>query len=223
MIRVEVLESSSVYMCGLAQLLPRDGIEIVGMQSDLYGELDFSADVYLMDIDVLDRLGPDGVYYVSRAAQQCVVLIMTSAPDRPMQPYLDAGAIGWVGKQSDPVTLVRAIRRVTQSPGSPLAPDDTDPGRTEPVLSEREDQVLQHIARGYTHHQIARRLGISQHTVNTYVKRIREKLDVGNKAELTRAAMLRSFFKSGHSRPAVPAGVPSGNSQPHLVDAPVRH
>lgn len=63
----------------------------------------------------------------------------------------------------------------------------------EPVLSAREGQVLEYIALGYTHCQIALRLGISRNTVNTYVKRIREKLDAGNKADLTRAAMLRSF------------------------------
>ncbi|MCW6007305.1 helix-turn-helix transcriptional regulator [Micromonospora sp. CPCC 205371] len=58
-----------------------------------------------------------------------------------------------------------------------------------PELSTREQQVLQQIALGLTHRQIGRRLGISQHTVDTYVKRIRAKLGLGNKAELTRAAL----------------------------------
>jgi DNA-binding CsgD family transcriptional regulator len=57
-------------------------------------------------------------------------------------------------------------------------------------LSEREGQVLRQISRGLTHGQIATRLGISPHTVDTYVKRIRAKLGAGNKAELTRAALL---------------------------------
>nr|WP_244984039.1 helix-turn-helix transcriptional regulator [Actinomadura citrea] len=56
-------------------------------------------------------------------------------------------------------------------------------------LSLREQQVLDCIANGYTHGQIARHLGISRHTVDTYVKRIRGKLNLGNKAELTRAAV----------------------------------
>ena len=58
------------------------------------------------------------------------------------------------------------------------------------ALSPREREVLQLIARGYTHDQTANRLNISTHTVNTYVKRIRSKLGVGNKAELTTAAGL---------------------------------
>ncbi|MFD7068321.1 response regulator transcription factor [Streptomyces sp. NPDC059913] len=59
-------------------------------------------------------------------------------------------------------------------------------------LSFRERQVLHHIAAGLTHGQTAHRLGISQHTVDTYVKRIRAKLGTGNKAQLTRAALAHS-------------------------------
>jgi RNA polymerase sigma factor (sigma-70 family) len=72
--------------------------------------------------------------------------------------------------------LLSAIRAVTESRMA--------------GLSERERQVLGHIARGLTQGQVARRLGISEHTVDTYVKRIRAKLGAGNKAELTRLALL---------------------------------
>lgn len=57
------------------------------------------------------------------------------------------------------------------------------------ALSARERQVLRLIADGLTQDQTARRLGISRHTVDTYVKRVRGKLGLGNKAELVRAAM----------------------------------
>jgi DNA-binding CsgD family transcriptional regulator len=56
-------------------------------------------------------------------------------------------------------------------------------------LSPRENEVLRQVAAGLTHAQVATRLGISRHTVDTYVKRIRSRMDLGNKAELTRAAM----------------------------------
>ncbi|OIK27761.1 hypothetical protein VT52_010250 [Streptomyces malaysiense] len=56
-------------------------------------------------------------------------------------------------------------------------------------LSPREEQVLRFIASGMTHGQVARRIGISQHTVDTYVKRVRSKFGIGNKAELTRVAL----------------------------------
>jgi DNA-binding NarL/FixJ family response regulator len=56
-------------------------------------------------------------------------------------------------------------------------------------LSQRERQVLMLVADGYTNYQIARRIGISEHTVDTYIRRIRQKLRLGNKAQLARAAM----------------------------------
>jgi DNA-binding CsgD family transcriptional regulator len=46
------------------------------------------------------------------------------------------------------------------------------------------------ISEGLTHLQVGRQLGISHHTVDTYVKRIRSKLGLGNKAELVRVALL---------------------------------
>ena len=59
------------------------------------------------------------------------------------------------------------------------------------ALSRREREVLSLVCAGLTHAQIARRLGLSHHTIDTYAKRIRAKLGPGNKADLTRAALLR--------------------------------
>jgi DNA-binding NarL/FixJ family response regulator len=92
-------------------------------------------------------------------------------------------------------SLVEALRMVMT--GAQVVPEGeaapSSARRSEALwrsLSEREEQVLSQISRGLTHGQIATRLGISPHTVDTYVKRIRAKLGAGNKAELTRAALL---------------------------------
>lgn len=193
MIRVEVLDSSPVYLCGLAQVLPRDGIEIVGMRCIPYHELALAADVYLMDTCALEILGAAAPPYVCTAAQQCKVLILTPIRDFPVKAYLEMGAAGSVSKQEDANTLARAVRVVAHPEASPAFGNSQEPGNT--VLSSRERQVLQYIASGYTHDQAARRLGISPHTVDTYVKRIRAKLAVGNKAELTRAAVLGKYLQ----------------------------
>lgn len=70
--------------------------------------------------------------------------------------------------------------------------DSRFPAALRADLSLREEQVLQLIADGFTHSQVAARIGVTKATVNTYVERIRSKLKVGNKAELTRAALLRA-------------------------------
>ena len=73
----------------------------------------------------------------------------------------------------------------------PYRPADEDPSG----LAPREIETLRWIALGFTHAQIATRMGLSQATVNTYAKRIRAKLAVGNKAELTRAAVLGKYLQ----------------------------
>lgn len=58
-----------------------------------------------------------------------------------------------------------------------------------PALTPRELETLRHIAGGRTYLQTARLMGLSQHTVDTYLRRIRAKFDVNTTAELTRLAM----------------------------------
>jgi DNA-binding CsgD family transcriptional regulator len=198
---VEILESSTIYICGLARLMPHDGIEVGGAPSARHEESTFVADVYMMDADALQRLGTEADCHISKAVQQ--VLIINPTPDLPARTNLDAAAVTSISKQSDATRIMHAIRAAI------LPSSDYAEGRAEPVLSVREDQVLQYIALGYTHCQIAQRLGISQHTVNTYVKRIREKLGVGNKADLTRAAMLRSFSRFGAAAGPAATGMPA--------------
>jgi DNA-binding NarL/FixJ family response regulator len=195
MIRIEVLDSSPVYLCGLAQLLPRDGIEIIGMRNVPGEELALAADVYLVDAWTLQQLGDEASCYVARAAHRCSVLILTPTRDFPVHAYLSMGAVGSVSKQEDAHTLARAIRCAARPARGPAARAAEGTPASAPALSRREDQVLQYIACGYTHGQVARRLGISPHTVDTYVKRIRAKLEVGNKAELTRAAVLGKYLQ----------------------------
>ncbi|MET9965018.1 helix-turn-helix transcriptional regulator [Streptomyces sp. NPDC006356] len=60
---------------------------------------------------------------------------------------------------------------------------------TTPSLTPRELETLRHIAAGRTYCQTARHMGLSQHTVDTYLRRIRAKFDVNTTAELTRLAM----------------------------------
>jgi DNA-binding CsgD family transcriptional regulator len=58
-----------------------------------------------------------------------------------------------------------------------------------PTLAPRELETLHHIASGRTYLQTARHMGLSQHTVDTYLRRIRAKFQVNTTAELTRLAI----------------------------------
>jgi DNA-binding CsgD family transcriptional regulator len=66
---------------------------------------------------------------------------------------------------------------------------DRSDTRVSAVLSPREREALALIAAGFTHSQAAQRMGVTTATVDTFVLRIKAKLNAGNKADLTRAAM----------------------------------
>ncbi|GGU91810.1 hypothetical protein GCM10010260_27860 [Streptomyces filipinensis] len=57
------------------------------------------------------------------------------------------------------------------------------------ALAPRERETLRHIAAGRTYLQTARHMGLSTHTVDAYLRRIRAKLNITNTAELTRMAI----------------------------------
>jgi DNA-binding NarL/FixJ family response regulator len=100
------------------------------------------------------------------------------------------GVRGCVPWDAGAVALVDAVRRAAtlghRRPRSPVT------GRAEQTigrtLTAREREVLRSVSDGLTHKEVARLLGLSKATVDTYVQRIRQKLGVGNKAELARVA-----------------------------------
>ncbi len=55
-------------------------------------------------------------------------------------------------------------------------------------MSRRETEVLELITKGFTYEEIARKLGVTRHTVQTFVRRIYAKLEVGSKIEAINAA-----------------------------------
>jgi DNA-binding CsgD family transcriptional regulator len=69
------------------------------------------------------------------------------------------------------------------------APHAEAPVLARPALAPREHETLRHIAAGCTYLQTARRMGLSRHTVDAYLRRIRAKLGINNMAELTRLAV----------------------------------
>jgi DNA-binding NarL/FixJ family response regulator len=77
-------------------------------------------------------------------------------------------------------------------------------------LGRREIETLRFVAAGLTHRQISRRMGLTESSVNTYVKRIRSKLNVGNKAELTRRAIELGYLDPGPEDEDRCAFVPDG-------------
>jgi DNA-binding NarL/FixJ family response regulator len=180
---------------GLSQILTEAGVKIVAVRTSPSEDPSWLADAAIIDADAVP--GPD-LSAITLTAKSMSVLVLLNGMAHDGEMYLRAGAGGVVNKSEAGPGIIRAVRMVTSNTGGCAAPAPTAPTAAArewlPAahcqLSEREEQVLHQIAHGLTHAQVATRLGISPHTVDTYVKRIRSKLGVGNKAELTRAALL---------------------------------
>jgi two-component system nitrate/nitrite response regulator NarL len=162
----------------------------------------------LPDVTLLDLyLGNDDpcLGFIANLRHATRVLVI-SASGRPADVLgaIRAGSSGYVTKDAEADMVVSAVRTVASggfAMSSPLAdilqseltrvPREAAGQQSRTLLSPREEQALDFIARGFTHAQTARRMGVTKATVDTYVERIRAKLQVGNKAELTRAALSR--------------------------------
>lgn len=198
-IRADVFALCPIYRMGLVQLLREAGIAVLAART--WPEQDrpsMFADALVIDAETLDAGHHLSAVTETRADTPILVVntVLAVAP-----ALFDDGASAVMPKGESCDRIVEAVKSIVASAGAGArsttrggripqprpAADDAD----EPTLSTRESQVLTQIAHGLTHSQIATRLNISPHTVDTYVKRIRTKLGIGNKAELTRFALLR--------------------------------
>ncbi|GAA1645262.1 response regulator transcription factor [Nonomuraea maheshkhaliensis] len=203
MIRIAVIDDHELIRHGLEYLLHRsDDLKVVLQGADL-GDLrgsDLDHDVLVLDLYLAtDRPCVAEIRELSAVTR--VLIVSASGRPADVLAAIRAGANGYVTKDAPAEFVVDAVRTVAAG-GFYLSAGLADilqneleapggAGPAPPRLSEREEQTLSYIAQGFTHAQIARRLQISKATVDTYVERIRSKLQVGNKAQLTRAALDR--------------------------------
>ncbi|MFF0737860.1 response regulator transcription factor [Streptomyces chartreusis] len=201
MIRTDILSSSPIYLTGLVQILKNAGITVVAERTSLDEEPSWLADALVVDAETLPD---DAPRHISEMAANAPVLIVNHNMPAQVTNYLVAGAMGVVARWEPGDHIASAVRAVAAGTEvMPCVHTETHAAKRTNLadynLSGREEQVLRHISLGLTHGQIATRLGISAHTVDTYVKRIRAKLRAGNKAELTRAALLRADAEPTHA------------------------
>jgi DNA-binding CsgD family transcriptional regulator len=180
---------------GLKAVFECAGMRVRAVCSELPDTVPGDVDVLFIELEALRPLGPDAIRYISDATKLRTVVIITREPwYMSHEIYVTDGQPGFTDKNSVKEASVKVpdVPAVDERVGGEFH-SVTEPGDRDsfPPLSTRENQVLLQLSYGLTHHQIARQLQISRHTVDTYVRRIRAKLGVGNKAELTRMSLLR--------------------------------
>lgn len=189
MINVRLSRFSPVYAFGLRQLLcAHSGLRVLEPDAPLETTSSI-ANVFLVGYA---GTTVDSEFISGLTTTNSVLGLIKSDTPGTVDRCFAAGAIGCVHCSVPLQTILDAVESVAIGRRF-FAMVDSNSNFAENLsvsLSQREHEVLTYIAEGRTHGQIGRALGISPHTVDTYVKRIRKKLRLGNKAELTRAAML---------------------------------
>ncbi|MEU7608145.1 response regulator transcription factor [Micromonospora sp. NPDC049204] len=204
MIRVLIADDQALLRAGFRALLDSDPqIEVVAEAED--GERAVAAvavhrpDVVLMDIRMPKLDGIAATRQVLAAANPPHVLILTTYDtDENVFDALEAGAVGFLVKDTPPVQLLEAVRSAVRG-GAVISPSTTRrlvdhlvatrlrQDRPAPTalaaLTEREREVLGLIARGCSNREIAGRLHIAELTAKTHVSRVLTKLAVESRVQ----------------------------------------
>lgn len=155
-------------------------------------------DVTLMDLRMPDISGIDAAMAILAEFPEARILMLTTFEgDVEIQRALAAGARGYLLKNLPPKELVEGIRQVHA--GRKRIPSDVAAQLAEHVtderLTDREIDVLQHVAGGNRNREIAERLSISEETVKVHVKHILEKLGASDRTAAVAIAVRRGIIQ----------------------------
>ncbi len=196
-IRIVVVDDHALFRRGLVGLLSEmENFKVVGEASDGEQALGVIAkqapDVVLLDINMPGMSGIETLSALQKQGLKSQVLMLTiSQQEEDLLGAIRAGAQGYLLKNAEPETLQNTIKQVVAGK-SVLAPEVTAQvfrlvrnGQlgSSNVLTGREVEVLQYLARGLTTSQTGTEMFISENTVKTHIRHILEKLEVSNRAE----------------------------------------
>lgn len=220
--RVLVVDDHALVRQGLVNLLARHAeIDVVGSAGSAQQAIEQSCvlrpDVVLMDISMPDMSGIEATAQITAACPNVSVILLTASADElDLRQGIQAGASGYLLKDTSVERLVEAIRGVScgELPLSPqLAPRfleefrrlalQVPPEPAQPTpggLSAREQQVLRLLADGLENQEIARRLHVSEKTVKNHVRALLQKLGLRNRTQAAAYAVLNGLAGSPAKR-----------------------
>ena len=213
-IQVVIADDHAIVRSGLSMLInAQEDIEVVGMATDGGEAVDLALKlrphIILMDLSMPP--GENGLSATMRLrelAPDIGVLVLTMHDDEEyLFRVLQAGASGYILKSAPDIDLIVAIRTVYKGDAY-LYPSatktliqefmqrvqkgvDTDYFN---VLTEREQEILVLVAKGYANKEIAEKLCVSVKTIETHKTKIMEKLQLKTRPELVRYAMKKGLL-----------------------------
>jgi len=219
-IRVVVADDQALVRRGFASILDStDGIDVVGEAEHGADAVAIAIrerpDVILMDVRMPHMDGLEATRRITGDPDLVgtrILILTTFDLDEYVHEALCAGASGFLLKDTEPVELIHAVRVIAAGEAliapkvtrrlieefarvsQPNAADDAAMAQ----LTEREREVLEHVARGLSNSEIAEQLFVSQATVKTHVGRLLMKLQARDRAQLVVAAYEAGVVHRGH-------------------------
>ncbi len=215
MTRLLLVDDHAVVRSGLKMLLSgHEEMEIVGeagSAAEAMREAERTTpEVILMDIGLPDKTGIEATRDIKKRFPEMKIVALTIHEDEEyFFQMLDAGASGYVPKRAAPDELITAIRAAAAgevylypSMAKLLVRDYLNIGRPADEqlnldgLTDREREVLTHLAEGAGNEEIATALVISPKTVERHRENIMRKLNLHSRSELVRYAIRKGIIKA---------------------------
>ncbi len=179
------------------------GEEVVALAREL------RPDVVIMDISLPDISGIEATKQIKKELPETHIIGLTMHEEEPyVQELLKAGAEGYIVKRSAAADLLGAIRAVMEGQaildpavtrtvleGYLSRPTPPTPTKAPSPLTPRETEILILVAEGNTNAEIAKKLFISEKTVQTHRSNILDKLNIHDRTELVRYAIRQGLIE----------------------------
>ncbi|MEK4840932.1 MULTISPECIES: response regulator [Bacillus] len=202
-IKVLLVDDHTVVLKGLAFFLStQEDLDLVGEANNGKEALvkvgEINPDVILMDLYMPEMDGVEATAYIKKEYPNVKVIVLTSFSDQAhVLPALRAGASGYILKDVEPDQLVEAIRSAYKgniqlhpdianallSQTLPVEEKEEEPSIQVDVLTARENEVLQLLAKGMSNKEIASVLVITEKTVKAHVSSILSKLNLSDRTQ----------------------------------------
>jgi DNA-binding NarL/FixJ family response regulator len=215
-VRVYLIDDHTMIRAALRSMLDEfEEIEVVGDKPDARSALaergEIAPDVVLLDITMPGMSGLDAIGRIRALSPKTKVIMLTHLEGQSfVTQALQAGAEGYLSKDSESVELALAIRAVHA--GNPYlsprvaqgligqirgtSPEGSGPQTALSSLTQREREVFQLLALGRSNKEVARELGTSLGTAKKHRENLQRKLDCHTAAELARLAIREGLLSS---------------------------
>jgi DNA-binding NarL/FixJ family response regulator len=210
-IRVHLADDHTMFREGLEALLAsRNGIEVVGRSSTggedaiVLIEAD-KPDVVITQIDTDLRTAKEVLSRVRRASPDSRIVVLTMFDNlHYVQALSRLGIDAYIHKTSSAEGLIATVEALGRDPDGKNVVVSMPRGSLEKIgeapmgaLSERETEVLVHVSRGLSNHQIAEELNISEATVKRHLANVYRKTGVRSRSQATRIALTEQWIGIG--------------------------